>query len=87
MYIHYDLLGCFSSQQLILALKLNELEQFENFAPNYQKRKERKAEKSENDTKIKLMPLPSNKKGVSGGDVVLKVKLNFKGCLLSCIFL
>ena len=38
----------------------------------------KKAVKSENDTKIKLMPLPSNKKGVSGGAVVLIVKLNFK---------
>ena len=37
-----------------------------------------KEEKSENDTKIKLMPLPSNKKGVSGGNVDLIVKLNFK---------
>ena len=64
---------------MILASKLNELEQFENFAANYQKRKERKAEKSENDTKIKLMPLPSNKKGVCGwGDVFSIVKLNFK---------
>ena len=62
---------------MILASKLNELEQFENFAANYQKRKERKAEKSENDTKIKLMPLPSNKKGVYGLVMFLWHKIEF----------
>ena len=44
--------------KLILASELSELEQFEYFAANYQ---QQKAEKSENDTKIKLMPLPSNR--------------------------
>ena len=61
---------------MILASKLSELEQFEYFAANYQ---QQKAEKSENGTKIKLVPLPSNKKDVCGWDhVVLEVKLNFK---------
>ena len=65
---------------MILASKLSDSEQFENFAAN---NKFRRQKKSENDTKIKLMPLPSNKKGVSGGDIVLIVKLNFKWGQLS----
>ena len=41
-------------------------------------------EKSENEAKIKPMPLPSSRKGVIGlSDGVWKVKLNFKGGLFS----
>ena len=49
--------------QLILTSKLSELEQFENFATYNQFRKQ----KSENDTKIKLLPLPSIKNVFVGG--------------------
>ena len=63
--------------KLILASKkLSELEQFEIFSANNQLESR---DKSKNDKKIKLMPLPSIKKRVCGwGEDVLAVKLNSK---------
>ena len=61
--------------QLIIASKLSELEQFENREANY-RIASRKGWKWE---KIKLMLLPSFKKGVFWQcDVILTVKFNFK---------
>ena len=60
----------------ILASKLSEVEQFENWAENYQI-----ASKC---VKIKPMPLSSSRKGIFGwSDGVYAVKLNFKEGLLS----
>ena len=55
VFLHFGTFGL-EVLQLILASKLSELEQFENFAAN----------ESKNDTKIKMMPLPSIKKCVLG---------------------
>ena len=67
---------------MILASKLGELEQFENRAAKYQLA----SKKSENETLKKAMPLLSFREGACAySDVVLTVKLNFKGGLLSCI--
>ena len=59
VFLHFGTFGL-KVLQLILASKLSELEQFENIAANIQFRNQN----SENDTKIKLMSLPSNKKCV-----------------------
>ena len=61
VFLHFGTFGL-EVLQLILASKLSELEHLENF----QQITTLDSKKSENVTKIKLMPLPSNKKGVNG---------------------
>jgi len=62
VFLHFGTFGL-EVLQLILASKLSELEQFEGFAAYNQFGKQR----SESDTKIKLLPLPSVENVFVGG--------------------
>ena len=83
VFLHFGTF-CLVVLQLILASKLSELEQFEirkQITSQQPKRVKIRHEK-------KTMPLLSFRKGACGqGEVLLTVKLNIKGRLLSCILL
>ena len=81
VFLHFKT-SCSVVLQFILASKLSDLEQFENWAANYQL--EREKVENEPHYKINAINKRSFRKGTSGvGDVA--VKLNLKGGLLSCI--